>query len=190
VSPEAARGVATALAWEEALGGGRRAGEEKSQTVPVEEEACGATLGLLLRLYASQHTSFWKERPHLWAWLLASADSLLRRLEARDEDVVALAADCAVARQAEYFCGAHEHTEFAEADPSDFGLELPAQLPAELLAAALADPDRPPPPPAEPRLPGRLVVPRRERLQLRAQTHPVVQFFLSLLPWAMAPHRD
>ena len=104
--------------------------------------------------------------------------------------MAALAADCAVARQAEYFCGAHEHTEFAEADPSDFGLELPAQLPAELLAAALADPDRPPPPPAEPRLPGRLVVPRRERLQLRAQTHPIVQFFLSLLPWAMAPHRD
>jgi len=42
VSPEAARGVATALAWEEALGGGRRAGEEKSQTAPdslAEEQA-------------------------------------------------------------------------------------------------------------------------------------------------------
>ena len=40
-----------------------------------------------------------------------------------------------------------------------------------------------------PRLPGRLVVPREERLQLDLNTHPLKQFFLSLLPWAMPPAR-
>ena len=38
-----------------------------------------------------------------------------------------------------------------------------------------------------PRLPGRLVVTREERLQLDPCTHPLKQFFLSLLPWAEMP---
>ena len=38
-----------------------------------------------------------------------------------------------------------------------------------------------------PRLPGRLVVPREEWVHLDARTHPVLQFFYSLVPWYVPP---
>jgi hypothetical protein len=178
VAPGAPAALLVLEAWEDALGA----------THPLSEAEAGATLGTLLRLYVTRHAPFWKERPELWAWLLRTAGALLGRLASGEPEMLALAADCAVVRKAEYFVGAHEHNELADADPSDFTLELPAQLPAEALAAAMADPDGPLPDQArEIRLPGRLVVPRTERMQLSSRTNPLLQFFLSLIPWAMPP---
>lgn len=177
IAPDAPRALLAMEAW-----------EVQPLSQPLTGDACGATLGALLRLYVARHAPLWKERPALWAWLLATAEGLTSRLAAADARVVAIASDCAAAREAEFMAGAHEHNEFGDADPSDFVVELPAQLPAEALAAAMADPGgvllaRP----DAPRLPGRLVVPRAERLQLRPHTHPLLQFCLSLLPWAMPP---
>jgi len=182
VAPGAQAALLAMKAWEDALGGAAH---------PLSEAEAGATLGTLLRLYVTRHAPLWKERPALWAWLVSTADALLGRLASCETETLALAADCAAVRQAEYFVGAHEHNEFADADPADFSLELPAQLPAEALAAAMADPDGPlPNQMREVRLPGRLVVPRAERMQLRSQTNPLLQFFLSLIPWAMPPPHD
>jgi hypothetical protein len=181
VAPAAPAALLALEAWEDFF---MRGG---SFSLLTEAEA-GSTLGALLRLYVTRHAPFWKERPMLWSWLLRSAESLLNRLASREPHALALAADCAAVRQAEYFSGAHEHNEFLDLDPSDFSMELPAQLPAEALAAAMADPDGPlPDQMREVRLPGRLVVPRAERLQLSSQTHPLLQFFYSLIPWAMPP---
>ena len=178
VAPDKPRALLTIEAWEDALAGSH----------PLHDEECGATLGTLIRLYVTRHAPFWKGRPALLAWMISTAEALLSRLASEDAQALALATECTAVRQVEYFAGAHEHNEFGEADPSDFSLALPAQLPAEALAAAMADPDGPLPElVGEVLPPGRLVVPRSQRMQLRAQTHPVLQFFLSLVPWAMPP---
>lgn len=167
--PRAAR---VATAWEEELGAAARLG------------AAGATLRTLLELYASRHAALWKgEREYL----LGEAEALLDALRRADADALRLRDDCAAVRAAEYGGGAAEHDEFAEADPADFTPALPAQLPADegdpwMGAGAEGGAPRRPP-----RLPGRLVVPREERLQLDPHTHPLKQFFLSLLPWAEMP---
>ena len=167
--PRASR---VAAAWEEELGAAARLG------------AAGATLRTLLELYAARHAALWKEERE---WLLGEAEALLDALRRADAEVLRLRDDCAAVRVAEYGGGAAEHDEFAEADPADFTPALPAQLPADegdpwMGAGADGAAQR-----RAPRLPGRLVVPREERLQLDPHTHPLKQFFLSLLPWAEMP---
>jgi len=169
--PRAAR---VAAAWEEEMGAAARL------------SAVGATLRTLLELYAARHAALWREQAER-EWLLGEANALLDALRRADAEALRLRDDCAAVRVAEYGGGAAEHDEFVEADPADFTPALPAQLPADEGDPWLgAGPDgaalrRPP------RLPGRLVVPREERLQLDPHTHPLKQFFLSLLPWAMPP---
>jgi len=167
--PRAAR---LAAAWEEELGAAARLG------------AAGATLRTLLELYATRHAALWKAERE---WLLGEGEALLDALRRADAEALRLRDDCAAVRAAEYGGGAAEHDEFAEAEPADFTAALPAQLPADEgdpWMGAGADGGAPRRPP---RLPGRLVVPREERLQLDPRTHPLKQFFLSLLPWAEMP---
>ena len=82
---------------------------------------------------------------------------------------------------------------FATADAADFCAAPPEALPAEHLEAAMGEgaagrwvrvARRPGLRPE-----GRLVVPREEWVTLEAGTHPLLQFWLSLLPWAVPPPR-
>ena len=100
-----------------------------------------------------------------------------------------LRANLAAARAQSYGEAARQFDEFEDADPADFSPDLPAQMPVDeggadeepaagRWAHRGARPQRPV---------GRLVVPPEERLQLTRGTNPLVQFFLSLLPWATPP---
>ena len=152
-------------------------------------DAAGATLRTLLALYAARHAAHWREAAER-DWLLEQATALLAALRRGDAATLAMRDDCAAVRASEYGGAPAAHDEFAEADPADFTPELPAQLPADEDepwqpggGAAGAARRRPP------RLPGRLVVPPEEWVYLDARTNPLVQFFLSLVPWAMPPPR-
>ena len=83
-----------------------------------------------------------------------------------------------------------QYDEFSSADLADFSASPPDPLPADQLEAAVGQGaagrwvrhvER------RLRPEGRLVVPREEWLALDPATHPFKQFFLSLLPWAVAP---
>ena len=123
-------------------------------------------------------------------WIANVASAIVRDLAAASPRTTQLRLRLAAVRDASYGGSAMAHDEFDEADAADFSVELPAQMPAdeggggEAPAAGRwvrqAAAERPV---------GRLVVPREERLQLQRGTNPLVQFFYSLLPWAMAPPR-
>ena len=83
--------------------------------------------------------------------------------------------------------------ELRAVDGADFEPTPPAALPAEQLEAARGEGAagrwvrvRQPP---RLRPEGRLVVPRDEWVELRSDTHPLLQFWYSLLPWTVAPSR-
>lgn len=147
---------------------------------------CRVAVRRLLRLYAERSAPLWKRHWPL-VWLKERSALLLRRLDEAHAPTLELAANCAAARAAAYGGAPAMHDEFADADASDFSLDLPAQMPAD---EGGGDDDLgpgrwAPPPGRPPRPPGRLVVPREEWLELRPDTNPLVQFFLSMLPWAV-----
>lgn len=155
----------------------------------ADVQSGGATLSKLLRLYVQRNVSLWKDFTKV-EWLANTAVRLLRSLEEGDRIITRLRLTLAVARDASYGAASRAVDEFGEADPADFSPELPAQMPADeaddgdaLFAGrrehrgALQQPV------------GRLVVPLHERLQLESGTNPLLQFFLSFLPWAMPPPR-
>ena len=169
--------------WEDALG------------AEATIEAAGATERTLLRLYVTRHAAHWAAAAPR-DWLLREAGFLACELKDATKDngaAAALRADCAALRAAEYGGAAAAHDEFGDADAADFTSDLPQQLPEEE--------DNGAPPPGmgaegaaanrrvarAPRLPGRLVVPREEWVHLDARTHPVLQFFYSLVPWYVPP---
>eukprot|EP00965_Chrysotila_dentata_P143930 4754497-Pleurochrysis_carterae.AAC.3 len=173
--------------WEEALAsrGAQDLGTGAGSVSSTNEAGYGATLGKLLRLFVERHSTTFSAS-EAQAWLLRVASSVSQRLLEGEVEAVCLHDACALARFCEYSGAPARHDEFLDANPADFSESLPAQLPEDLQAFAAADGEggaRPA------RLPGRLVVPREERMQLRADTSPVLQFFLSLIPWAMPPIR-
>ena len=165
---------------------------------------CGATLRKLLALYVKKSATLWAGRGAR-TWLVAEAERLCGVLEAAttpvglDEEaleVKRLWADLQAVREHEYGTAAvsGQLDEFASADPDDFAPTPPDALPADQLeqlepAGALGAAPRQWVRVARRQLrpEGRLVVPRDEWRELDAATHPFVQFFVSLLPWTVAP---
>ncbi|KAL1529060.1 hypothetical protein AB1Y20_000023 [Prymnesium parvum] len=150
----------------------------------ADQASGGRTLCRLQELFVERHAPLWRDFTKV-EWIANTATRLLRQLEAMDEEVDIRRRLLGVVRDSTYGGAARDFDEFADADVADFRLDLPAQLPDD--EDAPHQPARWPAHARAPRLPGRLVVPREERLQLQRGTNPLLQFFLSLLPWAMPP---
>ena len=121
--------------------------------------------------------------------------------------IVRLWHDARAAREDQYPAETAKYDEFGSADPADFSSAPPDPLPAEQLEQAFreiaaaggggggrgggggANADDDGGWAARIRPEGRLVVPRHEWVELDPATHPLKQFFLSLLPWTVAPAR-
>ena len=106
-------------------------------------------------------------------------------------------------REHEYGLGTRAFTldEFASADAADFLPAPPDALPADQLEELEAAGNlgvgvrqwvrvARRPNALERQAMGRLVVPREEWVELDRSRHPVVQFFLSLLPWVVVTRRE
>jgi len=176
----------------------------------ADQDGCGATLRKLFTLYAEKCVSLWSAR-NAREWLLAEATqlaSLLKGLpsppaagemqppvpaalpsEARH--LLRLWQDCKLVSACEYpVASSGRFDEYSSADVADFSPNPPDALPADQLEAAAGQGAagrwvRHAPRQLRPE--GRLVVPRKEWLVLDPATHPLKQFFLALLPWAVAP---
>lgn len=180
-APSSADALGAKEGWGGALGAVGLGGE-------INGRSNGAALSQFIRLTVEQQAPLWKKAPN-WRWLVSVCAHLGERLRSADAETRSLCADCAAVRRVEYGGASITFEEIDEANV--FGGELPPQLPADEDGGGFGGGGAAAQPwvRAQPRLPGRLVVPRHERTQLTRETHPLKLFFYSLIPWAMPPAR-
>lgn len=162
-APSSADALGAKEGWGGALGAVGLGGE-------INGKSNGAALSQFIRLTVEQQAPLWKKAPN-WKWLVSVCAHLGERLRSADAETRSLCADCAAVRRVEYGGASITFEEIDEANV--FGGELPPQLPADEDGGgfggggfggggAAAQPWVR----AQPRLPGRLVVPRHERTQV------------------------
>ena len=144
--------------WGGALGAVGLGGE-------INGRSNGAALSQFIRLTVEQQAPLWKKAPN-WKWLVSVSAHLGERLRSADAETRSLCADCAAVRRVEYGGASITFEEIDEANV--FGGELPPQLPADEDGGGFGGGGAAAQPwvRAQPRLPGRLVVPRHERTQV------------------------